>query len=498
MIRTQILEAQFRDGTFTDRSNLANALLIKPEISDYLVYAFGKNRGEGYGKLQYLLNALGHKGSLKNMKKIGTDEFEWALMGHDTRAVPIADVGNPAPIANVGMNFATFVVPFEEKYFTLGDVLLFGGGMPDQRLVRVQEEPYQSGNAWCYTLALITSDPTETVNPDYLAPGKEVGWVGTAFEEGSEGGGMKEATPMRFRNQMSIQRMAYGMTGTAKNTVLVLRFMTEGGKRKDLWAYNKQYNATYQAMCATERMLWLGKYNRLQDSTIPLLGANGRVVMQGSGIEEQITGSNVIITDQLTEEILKFMLLDLADHDVTGSNRMLFTGKGGLVEFDRALKLAANNLNVTISTSKGEFINKKTGNTLEFGSQFTTYRGFLGTTITVVHHPMFDDPRVFTELHPTTNLTMQSYKMYFIEMGEYDGQPNVQLLTRGVEGESRQFVQWFTAGATTPNFDGNTGVKTMRSNGFDGFMCYMLWEMGIKILNPLSCGMIQVIPPINV
>jgi hypothetical protein len=495
MLKTQFIQAQWSDGTFTDQAQLANALLIKPEVADTLVYAFmGKGDGNKYGLLQGLTQGLGRIGkSEKNYKILGNDEYQWALMGQETRAVPITGVSEPAPAAFPGINFSLFTVPVAEKYFTLGDTVLFGGGMPDQVYARVMEEPYRQGSNWCYTFQIIGNNPNEFVNPNYLQIGKEIGWIGTAFEEGSEGGGMKTATPMWFRNQMGIHRMAWGMTGSAKTAVMVLRFETNKGKQ-DLWMYKQQYDFLRLWNKMIERELWFSKYNKLNDETFANFGANGRVIKRGSGVEEQITGANTYVTSNLTEELLRHMLLDImrCSSDAENVKRLLFTGSGGLIAFDQAIRNAVAGLNVVEGAF---FINKKTGNELSFGSQFTTYKGFLNTEFTVVYHPMFDDTSIFTELHPITGLPMQSYKMYFLDFSDYDGSPNIQMVTRGAKGENRSLVQWFTAGGSEPNFDGNTGTKMlMRSNGFDGFMCYTLSEIGIMIRNPLSCGMIQIIP----
>lgn len=496
MLKTQFMSAQWKDGTFTDQSQLAQLLLIEPELSDHLVYAF-MNEGDGnkYGIIQGLTQGLGRIGKPdSNYKVLGNDEYKWALMGQETRAVPITGVSSPAPAANVGQNFSLFTVPLAEKYLTLGDTVLFGAGMPDQQYARVMEEPYRQGSNWCYVFQIMGNDPNAFVNPSYLQIGKEIGWIGTAFEEGSEGGGMKTSSPMWFKNQMGIQRMAWGMTGSAKTAVMVLKFQTNKG-RKALWMYRQQYDMLRQWNKMIEREIWFSRYNRLGDETFANFGANGRIIKRGSGIEEQITGSNYYVTSQLTEELLRHMLLDIQRCSGGAENvkRLLVTGAGGLVAFDDAMRRSlANTVNIVDGSY---FINKKDGNKLSFGSQFVTYKGFLNTEFTVVHHPMFDDTSIFTEIHPVTGFTMQSYKMYFLDFSDYDGEANIQMVTRGAEGTKRSLVQWFTAGGSNPDFNGNTSVDmVMRSNGFDGFMCYTLSECGIMIKNPLSCGIIHIIP----
>jgi hypothetical protein len=498
MLQRQFINAQFRDGTMTDQNQLANALLTKPEIADELIMAYG-NQGEGnkMGVMQMLTQGMGRVGSVdKDYKIQGSDEIIWFLQGLQGRTIPIADQSIPAPAANVGQNFAEFIVPLAGKYFTPGDVVRF----PNNSLCRVQAEPYKNGDNWCYTFAIMGANPNEFIPANALAVGRELAMGTTAFEEYSEGGGMKETTPMAFRNQMSIQRKSYSMSGGAKTDVVVFsvkgRDSNGNEKTSNSWMYKKQHDLYYQWVCEQEYALWFNKYNRLQDGTFAVKGMNGRPVKTGSGIEEQIIGTNQIVTDQLTEELLRYMILDINKNGMSAENKklLLVTGLGGIDEFDRAMKRALGGLGGFVVDTT--FIDKKGGNKLGFGSQFTTYRGLLGTEITVVHHPMFDDITRFPNVDPITGFTDQSYKMYFLDFSDYGGAPNIQMIFKGAHGEDRRLLSWFTAGATEPNFNGNSGVKAMmRSNGLDGFSMYMLSESMVLIKNPLGCGMITIRRP---
>ena len=218
----------------------------------------------------------------------------------------------------------------------------------------------------------------------------------------------------------------------------------------------------------------------------------------GSGIEEQITGANNIVTGQLTEELLKYMLLDVNANTPNAENKklMVITGLGGMDEFDRAMKRAMGGLSGVIIDTGATFLEKKGGNKLAFGAQFITYRGFMGQEFTVVHHPMFDNKKLFPNVDPITGFTDQSYKMYFLDFSDYNGSANIQMIFKGAHGEDRRMLSWFTAGATEPNFNGDTGTKAvMRSNGLDGFFMYMLSEGMVLIKNPLSCGSITIQRP---
>lgn len=499
MLNTKFVTQQFRDGTMTDQNALANALLVEPEIANTLIYAYGSGSakngmGDSYNVLQYLTQGAGNLGKFgKTYKPTGHDEIMWPVQGKLVKALPISGPVNPG--TDTGIGFSEFVVPLAQKLYSVGFVCRFENGS----IARLQKPPYKAGNSWCHVFVIIGSNPSEYIPSVDLEIGKEVSWDFTAYEEGSDGGGNVEATPMWFKNQMTISRMAQGMTGSAKNEVVTLE-VDRNGEKKNLWMYEKQYQYFRNWGRQHERLLWNGRYNRLTDGTFPVFGENGRPVKVGSGIEEQIKAANTIVTTELTEEMLWHMLVDIKNKGNGAENqkRVLITGDGGQWEFNRVLKEAAVRLNMV----DHNFVHRLEGNKLAFGAEFTTYKGPFGGEFTVVNHPMFNDEEVWTKKVGPYGYTEQSYKMFFLDFSDYGNEPNIRMLTRGANGENRQLVQWFTAGATTPNWDrdafkGNAGdfSKIMRSHGGDYFMCYTLSETLVAIQNTLTCGMIWVKPP---
>lgn len=489
---TRFQQGQFKDGTFTDQANLAEAMLLKPEIIESVIVAFNSGRNESYGVMQQLTQGLGALGEAgKNYKVLGNDEIMWPVQGHLMRTMPIAQTVTTDVNARIGIGFSEFTVLFPEKYFSLGFVCRFIDGT----IARVTQEPYRDGSNWCYTYQIIDNNPNAFVATDALAVGREVSWDFTAYEEGSEGGGMVEATPSWFKNQLTTCRMAQSMTGSAKLSKLWFEVANiKTGKKSRFWLYHKQAEFMRQWARQHERMIWNGKYNRLPDGTFANYGANGRPVKTGSGIEQQISGVNKIVASELTEEMLYHMAADLTHlaGDAENQKRVLITGMGGMYEFDKALKNAGKQYTI-VDTN---FVHKQTGVKLAFGGNYTTYKGPYGFELTVINHPMFNDTTVYPNL--INGYTDQSYKMFFMDFSDYNGEPNFQMVTRGAEGEDRRLVQWFTAGGSTPDFSsfsGSSGInKVMRSHGADSFTCYTLSESQLIIRNPLACGMIQITP----
>jgi hypothetical protein len=462
----------------TDSNTLANALVTEPEtLGRTLAYIFGDKYA-----IQYLTQGTGRVANKYEL--IGNDLFRWPLMGMLTK--PILITGAVSPAANIGLNHSTFKVPMAEKYFAVGDVL----ATTNREYIRVQDEPYQDGADWVYTCALVTNSATDVVTAADLAEGQELSIEYTAFEEYSEGGSSKEAFPMWFTNQLTTSRMSLDMSGGAATDVMILK----GKTGKELWMYEKQYQAMLQWMEQTERLRWYGKYNRNSQGLVNLPGKNGRPVKIGAGIFDQIAYSNRRNYSVGTEDLFRDFILDLMENSKDSENKkfVAFTGIGGLEEFHSAMKDA-----IAASTLVDTHFVSGDGQELTLGGQFTTYKGLIGTELTVVHLPMFDNRVNNRALHPKTSRPLESYKFVILDFSMIGGESNISMLAKGADGIDRSFVSWVTAGSQTPNGGAEGGEfsvnKTVRSNSLDGWSCHFLSETGIKIINPLSCGVLEMI-----
>lgn len=473
----QFTKQTWNPSSFTDQNSLATALMTEPEVlSKTLAYVFGDKYA-----IQYLTQGMGRVSNSYN--KIGNQQFRWPLMGSLTKAIPVT--GSYSPSSNLGINFTPFQVRLAENYFAVGDVI----ASHTRVLARVQEEPVQDGTDWLYTLRLVTADPTATMPTADLTTGKEFSFEFSAFEEFSEGGSSKEAYPMWFTNQMTTSRMSYSMSGGAQTDVMVLNVGARNGKGGSrLWMPEKEYQVMLQWMEQTERLRWYGKYNRDAQGLVHLPGTNGRPVLMGAGIHEQIASSNQRTYTQGTEKLFREFILDLMENSKDAENKkfIAFTGKGGLAEFDRAMRNASAALTLVDTTYVSG-----SGQNLTLGGQFTTYKGLMGTELTVVHTPMYDKKENNRELHPETLWPLESYNFTVLDFSMYGGESNISMIAKGVDGIDRSFRQWYTAGAQLPSGNGSGAGMAMRSSSLDGWECHYLSETAIKITNPLTCGMLR-------
>jgi len=153
--------------------------------------------------------------------------------------------------------------------------------------------------------------------------------------------------------------------------------------------------------------------------------------------------------------------------DGNKKNVTLFTGSGGIREFDEALKnyFGANQWQVSAST---EFITGS-GRSLGLTGYFKRYDHVDGHTVNVVKVPLFDHGPVARarDLHPVTGWSLESYRMVFVDQSSYDGQNNLQLITK----KGREHLRWAVAGSTVPR---GFGDSMLRASDVDGASVHML------------------------
>jgi hypothetical protein len=479
--KLQIRKTTWNEGGFVDMNSLSNALMTKP----YMATAITQLLGSKY-MMPFLTTGLGRVASKPTL--IPHEKFQWAIMGNVKQ--PISIVGMVYPVDGsgdaefAGKGNSQFVVKLERRYFDLGDVVRFEDGQH----CRVQEDPQYDDGVYRYTFKLISDDPTAYIAATALEAGKQVTFVTTAFEEYSEGGSTKEPSPIYFENIPTIHRKSFGVTGSAMTEAAAFDF-TIDGQKLTYYCRWQEWLAMQSFMTEIDYWLMYGQKNEMSDGRIALEGKNGRPVKSGSGLLEQIAYTNSSTYTRLSEEfLLEYVLhLQLQAQAAENSHLIMMTGAGGMKEFNRAMRDKV----VVSSNNTADYLMTKTGNSVTFNpNRFKTYEGILGTTITVVHNPMMDDPNTFPERDPESGLPKESYRMVFLDFGDYQGESNISVYSKGGDGKDRTFVMGYEVGMHTP-----PGMKesetVFRSSGLDGYKCHMLAERMLIVKNPYSCGQLK-------
>jgi hypothetical protein len=277
-------------------------------------------------------------------------------------------------------------------------------------------------------------------------------------------------------------RAHYDITGSALASVMVIALRDPKTKKStNYWADYQEWAAMRQWYERLDRWTMYSKYNTSLDGSSTLTGTNGRPINIGAGLLQQIAPSNRTTYTTLTLSLLDQFLSDLS-YNIRGFGDrkfLMLTGEMGMREFDRVLREKASSY--TLVDSK---IITGSGQELTLGGQFTTYKGLNGIEVTVKHFPVYDNPVYNRQLHPVTGKPVESYRMSFFDISNYDGEANLQKVVR----KGREMVMWYVGGSAAPGQGFSKSISTLRSNAKDGYSVEFLSEQGVMLKNPTTSG----------
>jgi hypothetical protein len=457
-----VIKTFYNDSQMTDMNSLANALMSKPtELSPIITHLAGKD--DKRFPLSFLTEGVG------NVKSMDRLEYEYRVRSHARKTRPVAATNGGA---NLGQGGSTFELEFPDKWFVFPYVLVNSAG--EQARIMKEPEAVAGGNSWKYTLQLVNPSTTAT-----LSAGSTEGdlWaqlyapVGVDF---SRGNASNWEVPGLVRNKIGTVRKSYHMSGHARDYVVEFGLPTKGGRTTKLWMDYEEYQHMLNFKEECEMFYWYGQktYNSTGDTYMK--DENGQPVIVGPGLLEQIVNKDSYST--MTENKLKNIIGDLF-YGMTDANKKqvtLYTGTGGMREFDEALKghFGATGNSWKIG-GENRFITGS-GRSLGLTGYFTSYEHIDGHSVNVVKLPLFDHGPVAQARakHPVTGFSLESYRMVFVDQSNYDGQANLQMLSK----KGREMMRWCVAGSVVPRgFDSTSS----RASDVDGASVHMLKTAGI-------------------
>lgn len=452
------------EDKYTDENSLSKAMLTKPDVlSPVITHLAGKE--DKRFPLSFLTEGIG------NVKYVNDVQYRYPVMGRMNKALVASSA------TGTGLGHARFKINFPERHFIKQYIIENGDGVQ----ARIMDEPEESPNGgWDYTAQL--TDPSSAAS---VAEGDIVGkkWVqqfAPVALSGSRGNESNWVAPSEMTNQLTQIRKSYGYEGNAQNQVAVFQFNVNG-KSTNLWYDFEEYQHMLKWKEEVESAYWYARYNRDSDGIVHMKDDNGKPIPIGSGVIEQIPNYDSYAT--LTAKKLKATVRDTL-YGATDSQKMnivLYTGLGGLEEFDNAMKAEVANGSYIKNTDPSTFITGS-GRNLSLGGFFTSYQHIDGHMITVRHLPLFDHGAraLASAKHPKTGLPLESYRMIFLDMSTYDGQPNISQVTM----KGREMIRWAVAGATVPKgFNGND----TRASDIDGASVHFMKMSGINIRRATNC-----------
>ena len=454
----RVLKTYYNDSQMTDTNSLVNALMEKPtELSPIITHLAG--REDRKFPLTMLTEGVG------NTVSIDRFEYEYRVKSHTQHIRPVvASSGN-------GLGGAVFQITFPDKWFIFPYTLVSQSGV----LARIMSEPTPVEGGYQYDLKLVNPSTTLFAPAADVAAGAMWGQlyanVGVDF---SRGNASNWTAPGLVRNKIGTVRKSYHMSGNAKDYVAEFELPTKEGSTTKLWMDYEEYQHMLHFKQECELMYMYGEKTYDNNGVTTMTDENGQPVISGPGLLQQIINKDTYST--LTENKIKNVIGDLfyGMTDASQKQITLYTGTGGMREFDEALKnhFATNTFKVG---GENRFITGS-GRSLGLTGYFTTYEHVDGHVVNVVKHDMFDHGPVAQarSKHPVTGYSLESYRMVFVDNSNYDGQANIQMINK----KGREYLRWAVAGSVVPK---GFSESDLRASDVDGASVHMLKTGGIVL-----------------
>lgn len=460
-------------ANMTELNHLGAALLIKPTV-------FEGKMSQLFTSVKYSDNPLTTLLAGKQEKTITSSRWEWPMKTADTRPLILMENVLPSSNTTPGKFKQTFPIKLDEDWYIPGDIMNPGAANKKWQ-VRIQTQPVRHGNGFIYEVRGMSDDPQWALPMKYLACNTPWSKLFSQYEEAAEQSGSTQYSGNTLmENRMSRFRKKYRITGDAAQEVLAVKMMDSKGTMHNSWVKYAEVEYWEQWYRELERGYW---YSR---STDTVLGANGRPIYSGPGVQEQLEDSHQHYYSHLTARLIEEYLMDIFYSRIKpGKQRRIkgFTGEYGMIQFHRAISDWAEKRKGFISVVDTNFITKENSqynrNAVGAGYQFTVYRMANGAELELVHQPLYDDREISSEIDPVTGYPKESQRITFLDFSpETEG--NIMLMQK-----QDSFKLGYVMGLQSPY--GPTNNKPMAHSG-DYYEMHVQKQCGLHIEDVGRCG----------
>ncbi len=415
-------------------------------------------------------------------------QFTYPVMGRDDKASGITStpyVAGDKPGLGHGRFFLYFADNWIKRFYIIES--------PRGVQAYVLEDPIQDGDQWKYTVQLDPAEfddycPLTEVQPSSL-------WVEVnvnVAESESRGSRSKMAAPGLWKNQMGFVRASMEWAGNSANKIMNIEVTTDKGASNGwmdffMWQFEKRW------LNECEHAYWYSRYNRLADGSVPLKDLlTGKIIPRGSGLLEQVQNKSTF--SKLTYNSLVNKIGDalFGQSDTSNMSITLHTGRGGIRDFDRAMKEQGVVLLTDFTGVADKFVTG-TGRDLMLGGFFTGFYHVDGYMIKIKYNPIFDHGRIAMKSprHPETGFPLESHRLVFIDDADYDGQPNLQHVAQ----TKRAFLHGVVPGLTEMprslkimgGFDLSGDAAQILASEVDKSSYHRFKSCGIQMLRATKC-----------
>jgi len=440
----QVQQDIFDGKALLDEQNFYHQRYGKPdELSMKLTWLLGDSTGSfplAMSTMGDVVTPNGFKKGNSKVKELNDIQFTYPVMSRLNKAVVVAET-NDTP--NLGMGGQPFYITFTDNWVKRNYMIESPLGVQ----AYVLGDGEKVGSGYRYKVQLNAVSDKTVVPPSEIRAGRLWSELNTFNPESeSRGTEFKRVAPGKYKNQMSIIRLSHQWAGNAANKIMPIKISHEGKKDMSLWMDFEHYQFERAWLEEMEHAYWYSRYNRRQNGTIALKDIlTGKVIPTGAGILEQI--NNYATYTSLSYNYLQNTVANalFGQSDTDGMSITLHTGRGGMREFDAAMK-EAGITQLALGDVGDKFVGGSNYNLVSMGF-FNAFYHIDGYYIKVKHNPIFDYGRraIKSPLHPDTGYPLESYRMVFIDDGTFDGEPNLQMVTE----KGRKFLHGVVPGMAT-------------------------------------------------
>lgn len=411
----------------------------RPEHSSILTWKFP----------QFLITSLLDK--LGASRGYGQSVFSWNVMGRTRKGGAIPDavtiVGTPATVT------ATTDIPFSgaQSYLIPGDYLRFANGI----LARVVSIADDDGDA-----QVVLEKKGGLWAAGQLPAGIRFGHISSVFPEASDAPEGRVYLPTEEYNVMQILRRTISISGTEFT--------------------NRTYLCDGKSWYFTQEEIELKEFARDRELTSlfgVLTDSGTHKTTKGIwdyavqyGVQNNTTGTNgAIVEDDIQEQIKDLM--------VRGCSNEIFVlaGADAMLDIQKAMK--------PYYVSGG--VNFGGLDTAVFGANVQSYK-FMGKMIHFAYYEVFEDDAVVpAPASASFGVNDFSKTTLWLDMGTFNGQRNIELAHKELDGINRKFIHGHEKGMVSRN-----GVGGEVASGKDAFSIYLLSEIATKVVRPDLLGVL--------
>jgi len=462
----------------SDTQTIDQLFQREPEKMEAIISGAVNNRAISQG----LANPLDFITSgLKNIEYIDGPEFRWDVIASSDETFPISRA--PLSPTQLGQGGSTFDMFFSQQAFVKGQTLF----SPKGQQVYLVDSMYPEGGHWVAKVKLKDSnqfaiDSTEIqLNSRWYGSYKAVG-----ERTDADGRGISFSGNSKLQTRTSTIRLDEFVTGEAARAKFVMDIVNPNNAAQKISAWGDW------AMLLFQRQIRMDISDMLYKA-IPCTysDSNGYPIVEGAGLEYQLSGGNKhyyngTLEFRKLEMILESLLTDYSAQG-EGTTFTLVTGRGGIRVISEMIEKKQASQSFQVIDSSYFFTNLE-GNMKEYKDpQFRSIKFLNGITLNIVLNPVQDSKKYQYYSHPKTGYSVESYKMLIFRDKASDGKSNIRQVIR----RSKENIMTYQAGLVSPySLGGNDKAFRETSTGRDGYNISYVTERGIKVADPTGVAML--------